>query len=237
MQQNVPLGILEQIHDGQTHIGEYLSLIFQNRDVFVWWKDINSIWQGANQLMADFWKISYPEDMIGLTDFDFAYRESDAEIYRLNDQNIIQSNEAKLKFDLIEPKHCKDGEIVLANVTKMPVYKNGQIIGTVGFESIVPSKNTDYCLVINHLKEIAPTFQKEKRYFIILDEKTESLTSKQASCLTYLSMGKTVKQIANLLDCSTYNIEDYIIRLKQKLGVYTTAALIDCFWNNPIRWF
>ena len=63
------------------------------------------------------------------------------------------------------------------------------------------------------------------------------LTPRQAECLTHLAMGKQIKQIAELMQCSTSNVEDHILRLREKLKVPTTAALIDCFWRNPIKWF
>ncbi len=232
-QQGVAMSILNQIHGGNIHIGEYLSAIFDNTDITVWWKDKNSVWQGANHTLIRLLGLKHSEEVIGKNDFDLCSEEA-AQVHMTNDHDVTTNGVPKI--NIIEPEGRKGGEKFLINVTKIPVYDHGDVVGTVGFGSILQHK-FDYYRANNYLKNFYQTSYPGKHFFIITDNKTVRLRERQAEVLTHLSMGKTVKQIASLLDCSTYNIEDHIDRLKDKLGVYTTAALIDCFWNNPIRWF
>ena len=129
------------------------------------------------------------------------------------------------------------------NVTKFPTYDSKKIVnGVVWLASATPLTRVATTINVSdmlryHAQDISLHFQNERNYYIVVDHQTIRLTRKQAACLTYLSVGKTIKQIASLLNCATSTVEDHIDRLKQKLGVYTTPALIDCFWDNPIKWF
>ncbi len=232
MHTNSIIGTLNQIHNGETHIGEYLSLIFRGSNFLVWWKDKNSIWQGANQLVADFLDQSYPEELIGKNDFDLSSEDS-AELYIANDQDVI--NTGQPKFNIIESHEHTASERFLLHVTKMPVYKNDGIVGTVGFGTVQPYLAC--CSKNNYMRDLQRIFQSRNNYFLVANNKTFRLTAKQAACLTYLSIGKTPGQIADTLDCSVIVVNEHIDYLKKKLKVPSITKLIESFWQNPIRWF
>ncbi len=93
------------------------------------------------------------------------------------------------------------------------------------------------CKVNIYQNFVHPSFNTQTSYYILIHHQIFKITMRQAECLTYLSMGKTVKQIANSIGCSHRTVNDHINAMKYKLGLYSTTRLIDCFWNNPIRWF
>ena len=77
-------------------------------------------------------------------------------------------------------------------------------------------------------------------YSVLIDSNhTAFLTNKQLECLIHLATGKTMKQIASVFNCSISNIETYFHTIKRKFSVFTTTALIKCFWkafiNNNIK--
>ncbi len=241
LQQNASFEILQQIHNGETHMGEYLSLLFKDMPIAVCWKDLNSVHLGCNQVDADMCGLSHVDEMIGKTDFDVCRKEEDAIAVRTDDQMVISTGIPR--FNDIRTYHHRDGQCSLMSVTKLPTYnRNKEITGVTGFFSITPlSKRStkigylriaDFCR--NDLKQC---FQNGCNYFIVVNSQTINLTARQAECLTCLAMRKTIKQVASTLDCSTTTVEDHIDRLKSKLGVCTTSGLIDRFWSNPIRWF
>ncbi len=234
MQQDMTINLLKQIHNGKTHLGEYLGALFHDLPIGVFWKNRDSALQGCNQRVAEAFDVLEPGELLGKNDFEICWNESDAKFFIETDQEVQRNNQPK--FNIIEQIHHANGRSSTICTTKFPVYdalKN--IIGTTGFWIPIDINLTN--LMHSYLRNIAHVFRKENNYYMIIDTQIVHLTARQAECLVHLSMGKTIKQIANMLDCANSTIEDHIFRLKQKLGVYTTPSLIDCFWQNPIRWF
>lgn len=238
-QQNSPVfDILQQIHDGKTHVGEYLSLIFKNLPIGVVWKNRNFIYQGCNATASEF--IGYKDSVhiIEKQDLDICLKEKEALSFQRDDLQIMESGIPR--FNIIEPLHKRNGESQIICTTKIPVYDNDQHQHVSGLVAFFSNISSNFGLLRASNEQFKNSFQyvkSDKNYYLVLDDRNIKLTRKQAECLTYLSMGKTIKQIANMLDCSSRTIEDHINLLKRKLGVYSTAELIDCFWRNPIRWF
>lgn len=231
--------ILEQMHYGKTHVGEYLSSIFQGLPVFITWKDSQSVCKDGNAFFPQIIGYASMDDIIGRTDFDFL-PTTEAELFVSDDQEVIKK--CVPHFHDIRTANFSKARSIVEDVTKFPTYnENKEPNGIVALGIIISETRTVTVEQIYHLinsqKKILDNYFKNQNYYMILGLRTILLTNRQATVLTHLSMGKTIKQIANLLGCANTTIEDHIDRLKQKLEVYTTAALIECFWNNPIKWF
>ena len=230
MQMDTAINILEQISTGKTHIGEYLSLIFQNLPVGIFWKDFKSNYLGANRFHAYIAGLDDEQDIIGLTDFELCWKEIETIGFRADDEKIIQTGLAKTNFT--EVHHRRDGEVYCVNCTKLPIYDHvNQTVSVLGL--FTDAQFAQYMCHISSQQMIVT----QNNYYLTIGNQTIRLTARQAECLTHLSMGKTIKQIASMLSCSSRTIEDHINLLKRKLGVYSTAELIDFFWRNPIKWF
>lgn len=82
------------------------------------------------------------------------------------------------------------------------------------------------------------SFQKDKDIKTFLNETKISrhwlggndthifLTSRESECLKYLSTGKTMKEIAKIMNLSPRTVESYITNLKIKMGVTSKSDLI-----------
>lgn len=246
MSMDTAINFLEQIHDGPTHIGEYFTNIFKDLPVGVAWgrpsqDKTDYFWDGCNEFEAQITGHLEPDKIIGKSAFERHLREEDAKRFIADDLSVI--NTGIPIFNRIYPYTPRNGHGILMSITKVPRYDiNRNIIGNLGiFTNITGLGQATVGNVQAKLSkcfgDILQTFKNNKNYYLVKGVQTIRITTRQAEVLTYLSMGKTVKQIANLLDCAPSNIEDHVYRLKQKLGAHTTSALIDCFWNNPIKWF
>ena len=99
---------------------------------FVWWKDLDSIFLGCNENVANYVGLKNAQDIVGLTDFDIYENKKDAEFVRKIDQEIIQTGKSQLNFEeyLTLPNIGKRW----LSTSKTPLYdRNKNIIGTIGW--------------------------------------------------------------------------------------------------------
>lgn len=240
-EQDKVFDVLSQIHDGQTHIGEYLGSILKSLPIAVCWKDSDSIYQGCNAFQGKLLGFSHPDDIIGKNDFDFKMYEEEAEVFRLDDQQVMLTGQPSC--DYIRSAHYITG-LSTHRTTKFPIYDDDKKVSGVAYffyETALEQRKSEnfemtYLSNFFHM-DLRESFRSNKNYYIIVDEQTKRLTIRQAECLTYLSIGKTTKQISNIIGCSSRTVEEHINTIKRKLGVCFTTQLIDCFWHNPIKWF
>lgn len=237
--------ILTDIHDGQTHVGDYCINLFKNLPVGIAWGCLtpdqrDTILLGCNQMQADCSNSKTPEDAIGKTTFGGIAKECDAEAFVANDRYVITRQ--KPVFNSVLPLSLHNGKCVLLAETKIPLHDGQQPFLLDFFFNVTGLRQsplkTLQNLIHHQYCNILLGFQLQKnRYYLGTDKTVIPLTNIQASCLIHLATGKTIKEIANILERSTRTIEDHINLLKRKLGVYSTTELIDRFWHNPIRWF
>ena len=246
MQVDTAINILEQVHDGKTHIGEYFSKIFEDLPVSVAWMHLDDkkkaiIWDGCNQFGTKIVGFRDQEKIIGRTDFEINLKEEYAKQCLADALYVVEQKQAILKIE--RPLLRRDGQQALLSISKAPLYdqaKNVNGLSCIFTDTSVLKESTLACYneISNYrLVDIYHSFRNKQNYFVDIDGQIIRLTARQAECLTHLSMGKMIKQISNTLNCSSRTIEDHINLLKRKLGVYSTAELIDCFWRNPIKWF
>jgi PAS domain S-box-containing protein len=107
-----------------------LQLVLDNIPVRVFWKDKNSNYLGCNKLFAHDAGLKSPEDLVGKSDYDMGWKEQ-AELYRSDDQKVIQLAKPKLHFE--EPQTAPDGKIIWLETSKIPLTDlDNNIIGVLG---------------------------------------------------------------------------------------------------------
>ncbi len=60
------------------------------------------------------------------------------------------------------------------------------------------------------------------------------LTSREIKCLSLLSIGKSAKEIARILEISPRTIETHVLNIKKKLNLNTKSQIVNFFWENSI---
>ena len=105
----------------------------------IFWKDREGIYLGCNAAFAKSLGLSDPEQIVGKTDFDLPWPREEAEAYRADDQDVVQSNQAKRH--IIEPLQQIDGTRIWIDTTKVPLRdKAGQVYGVLGVSEDVTEK-------------------------------------------------------------------------------------------------
>jgi PAS domain S-box-containing protein len=109
---------------------QILEAILNSIPVRIFWKDKNLIYLGCNTAFARDAGFEKPEDIIGRDDYSMGWREQ-AELYRADDQAVIESGKSKTLFE--EPQTTPSGEIIYLLTSKVPLRdKKGEIIGVLG---------------------------------------------------------------------------------------------------------
>ena len=107
--------------------------------VRVFWKDLESVYLGCNQLFAEDAGRAQPQELIGKTDHEMAWTD-EAELYRADDRLVMDTGQSKVHYE--EPQTRPNGEVSWVQTSKIPL-KNarGETFGVLGtYHDITPRK-------------------------------------------------------------------------------------------------
>ncbi|MDF7805800.1 PAS domain S-box protein [Pontiellaceae bacterium B12219] len=108
----------------------FLRSIIDTIPARVFWKDINSVYLGCNVAFAKDSGIESPEDLIGKTDKDLSWSETEADLYQKDDLAIMTSGEERINYE--EPQ-TRDGALQWVSTSKVPIRaRDGTVIGVLG---------------------------------------------------------------------------------------------------------
>ncbi|MBQ9438633.1 MAG: EAL domain-containing protein [Lachnospiraceae bacterium] len=111
--------------DGETLWGNLLM----NADFAFFWKDKNRRFLGANKTFLSYYGMSDVKELIGKTDEDVGWHVNPLP-YKEDEEKVLKEG---IQTHMI-PGHCiRKGEIRDIVASKMPIYKDGKIIGLMGY--------------------------------------------------------------------------------------------------------
>ncbi len=134
--------VLGALQESQT----MLQLVMDSIPVRLFWKDRESIYMGCNQRFAEDAGLDSPEQIVGKNDYELSWNEQ-AELYRSDDRQVIQTGIPKLNFE--EPQTWPDGTRLWLRTSKIPLMDlNDNIIGMLGcYEDITEIKRIEEALL------------------------------------------------------------------------------------------
>lgn len=112
----------------------------------IFWKNTDSIFIGCNQRFAEMAGLNSPKDIIGKSDYDLPWGDTQAELYRIDDQDVILYGSAKLNIE--ETLTLADGREICLLTNKTPLFSSdGEVMGVLGiFYDITERKNMELSL-------------------------------------------------------------------------------------------
>ena len=130
--------IEEELHRSRQTLESILDTIPQR----VFWKDRNCVYLGCNRSLARDAGLNNPTEIIGKSDLDLAWSAS-AELYRADDQLLMEQGSAKLNFE--ERQIRPDGSVLWLQTNKLPLLDQaGKVIGVLGtYEDITARKRAE----------------------------------------------------------------------------------------------
>jgi two-component system aerobic respiration control sensor histidine kinase ArcB len=85
----------------------------------VFWKDMNSVFLGCNQQFATAAGLKSPSQIVGKTDYDLPWEKYQSDIYRADDQAVMQTKIPKINIE--EPLTLSNGEKIVLLTSKVPL--------------------------------------------------------------------------------------------------------------------
>ncbi|MGI0489129.1 PAS domain S-box protein [Pantanalinema rosaneae CENA516] len=124
----------------------FLQTVIDTFPLTVFWKDCNSVYLGCNQRSAQVAGLASPTEIVGKTDYDMPWAATNADAYRADDREVINSGIAKL--GIIETQVRADGSMVWIETNKLPLYNlRGELIGLLGtYQDITDRKQAEQSL-------------------------------------------------------------------------------------------
>ena len=96
----------------------------------VFWKDKNLVFLGCNATFAHDAGFADSKDIIGKDDYQMGWRDQ-AELYRSDDRQVIESGRSKLFVE--EPQTSPEGNPIVLLTSKVPLQSSdGEIVGVIG---------------------------------------------------------------------------------------------------------
>jgi len=128
-----------------------LQTIIDTAPVRIFWKDKASRFLGCNPAFAQDAGVSTPADIIGKDDGQLSWK-AQAELYRMDDRQVMDSGTPKLLYD--EPSTTPEGKTIWLRTSKVPLRNRvDEIVGMLGvYQDVTELKQAESLLRANEAK-------------------------------------------------------------------------------------
>jgi len=154
-----------------TETRRMLQLVLDTIPVRVFWKDLESVYLGCNRHFAADAGLNYPEQIIGMNDFELPWNEQ-ADLYRADDNKVMESGQSRINYE--EPQTRPDGTSLILRTSKIPLRNAaGKVLGVLGcYEDITEQKHAEQALEKAHQEWIqAMDYFEDSIILVSLDER------------------------------------------------------------------
>lgn len=123
-----------------------LTLLYKIIDtvpVRIFWKSKEGVYLGANKLFLKDAHLETRDEIIGKSDFEMPWGETEAQFYRADDLEVMSHGQSKLDIEEIQTN--KEGKIIALLTSKVPLRDaNEEVVGVLGtYTDISKLRNTE----------------------------------------------------------------------------------------------
>ncbi len=205
---------------------EFLQLVLDNIPQFIFWKDRNSVYLGCNRNFATVAGLKAPEEIVGKTDYDLAWKKEESDFFRECDTRVMETDTPE--YHIIEPQQHADGKQAWLDTNKIPLHDaEGQVVGILGtYEDITKRKQAEEAL--KKAKE-GLEFRVEER----TAQLRQAITSLRLANEKLQSEIEERKQAEEALRQSEERFRS--LSACSPVGIYQSDIEGHCIYTNP-RW-
>ena len=185
-----------------------LEQVLNNIPQALFWKDCNSVYQGCNSFFAAIAGVGDPKLIKGKTDFDLPWKEEEANWFRLNDRNAIES---KMPESIVKPQLQADGRQCWLEVNTIPICDTAlnvkSVLGTLQditerkeievtlqklyeeLEIRVHQRTSELTKVVTHLQQEIKQREAIETQFLLSEERLQKLSENVPGMLYQFQLG------------------------------------------------
>lgn len=142
-----------------------LKMIVDTAPVRIFWKDRELRYLGCNLVFAKDAGVESLQDIIGKTDYDLSWTKEQADHYRNDDRQVIDSGLPKLYYE--EPLNNAAGEFIWIETSKVPLNNAAnEIIGVLGIYQNITKQKQAY----DSMRLAAAIYQSSNEAIMVTDE-------------------------------------------------------------------
>ncbi|MCD6191445.1 MAG: EAL domain-containing protein [Sulfurimonas sp.] len=132
-----------KLQRAMTNQYKLLQNIVNTVPIRIFWKDYDGKYLGANNLFLEDAKLKSEDDIIGKDDFEMVWGETEGQLYRDDDLEVMNTDTPKLHFEELQTND--EGNTTVLSTSKVPLKDvEGRIIGLLGtYEDITNRRNME----------------------------------------------------------------------------------------------
>jgi len=133
----------EQVELALRESQQMLHLVIDNIPQYIFWKDQQSVFLGCNRKFAEMVGVSSPENIVGKTELDLAWKQEEADFFREYDCQYMDTKNAE--YNIVKRLIIPDKKAIWLETNKIPLYDStGNIVGILGtFEDITERRQAE----------------------------------------------------------------------------------------------
>ena len=150
---------------------EMLQKVMNTIPQYVFWKDLDSVYLGCNENFALVSGVSTPDNILGKTDYDLAWREVEANLFRELDKEVINTDQPQM--NIISPQLQADNQEAWIEINIVPLHDDeGKVIGVLGtYNDITEKRKAEENLIKSEAKYRSLAEQSVQSITILTSEK------------------------------------------------------------------
>lgn len=177
-----------------------LRLIVDAIPLRIFWKDLDSVYLGANTLFARDAGRETPDALIGETDLDMIWRDK-AKEYRREDSEILTSGKPMVRCD--ERCVASLGAGRWFQTTKVPLTDEGRMIGILGlYDDVTDRKAAEEALAVSE-KQYRSLFENNRMPMLLIDPEEEIILDANPAAADYYGWTRAELHRMTISDINT----------------------------------
>ncbi len=167
-----------------------IEFILKSTPGYMYWKDLDSVYRGCNQNLAEIIGFKSPEDIIGKTDYDLPHGVNDVRVadkFRQDDLYVITNLKSIVAEDNPGVKNAKGRDLILRTEKKPLINKAGNVIGILGIAvDITEEKEAERLALENQAHKIIQ--EQQRKFKKIVEQVVHDIRSPISSLQMILPM-------------------------------------------------
>ncbi len=232
MMEELKIPLFEPLH---IHGKNVLDLLCEEKEKFIFIKNINSAYEYANSQFIDLMGVTAAKNIINCMDNDLYDDRTKVKIYKQYDEQVFDTEKSIEVSEEVAPKFNK--LISRCMVGKLyPLYSGKST--PVGVMGIVIPRDLPFRLTLESAVNLSCADYDHnfvrRSYSVKINHQVITISRRELQCIIELIKGNHAGKIAENLKLKQKTIEYYLENLKNKLGATSKASLIQTVFQQKI---